>query len=203
MQLNVLLSRLGKFKDSSDPHSHTNYRYFSDSEKNARLKELHRENRNAKRRMAHLEEKLRERIEDEGEQMDKETSLDLKQIMEENNEQIETQYPRDSFMYLFWKQQREALGKKDLRGMRWHPMMIRWCLYLRHHSNKAYEVLRDAGLFLPSQRTLRDYTYYTKSVTGFSSSVDEQLLLASKVLTCQEWEDYMVVLIDEMHVRYV
>ena len=44
---------------------------------------------------------------------------------------------------------------------------------------------------------------YTKSVTRFSSSVDEQLLLASKVLTCQEWEEYMVVLIDEMHIRYV
>ena len=43
--------------------------------------------------------------------------------------------------------------------------------------NKAYEVLRDAGLFLPSQRTLRDYIYYTKSATGFPSSVDEQLLL--------------------------
>ena len=121
--------------------------------------------------------------------MDKETSLDLKQIMEEN-EQIETQYPRNSFMYQFWKQQREALGKKDLRGMRWHPMMIRWCLYLRHHSNKAYEVLRNAGLFLPSQRTLRDYTYYTKSATGFSSSVDEQLLLASKgaMFICQSWQ---------------
>jgi hypothetical protein len=29
--LNVLLSRLDKFKDGSDPHSHTNYRYLSDS----------------------------------------------------------------------------------------------------------------------------------------------------------------------------
>ena len=28
-------------------------------------------------------------------------------------------------------------------------MMTHWCLYIRHHSNKAYEVLRDAGLFLP------------------------------------------------------
>jgi hypothetical protein len=194
---------LDKFKDGSDPHSHTNYRYLSDSEKNARLKELHHENRMAKRQMAHLEEKLRERIEEEGKQVDEETTLDLKQIMEEKNEQIEAQYPKDSFMYLFWKQQREALGKKNLKGMRWHPMMIRWCLYLRHHSNKAYEVLRDAGLFLPSQRTLRDYTYYTKSVTGFASCVDQQLLLASKVLTCQEWEKYVVVLIDEMHVRYV
>ena len=62
---------------------------------------------------------------------------------------------------------------------------------------------RDAGLFLPSQRTLRDYTYCTKSATGFSSSVDEQLLLASKVMTCKEWEKYVVVLVDEMHIRYI
>ena len=185
-QLNVLLSRLGKQGESSNPHSHTNYRYLSDSEKNSRMKQLHQNNRKAHRRIARLEEKLRERIELEGEQVDELTSTDLKQIMEENDRGIEAQYPKDSFMYLFWKQQREALAKKDLRGMRWHPLMIRWCLYLRHHSNKAYKVLRDAGLFLPSQRTLRDYTYCTKSATGFSSSVDQQLLLASKVLTCEE-----------------
>ena len=203
VQLNVLLSRLGKSKDSTDPQGHTNYRYLSNAEKNVRLKELHHDNRKAKRRIAHLEEKLRERIEIEGQQMDEETSSDLKQIMEENNNQIEAQYPKDSFMYLFWRQQREALAKKDPRGMRWHPLMIRWCLYLRHHSNKACEVLRDAGLFLPYQRTLRDYTYCTKSTTGFSSSVDQQLLLASKALTCEEWKKYVVVLIDEMHIRYV
>ena len=66
--LNVLLSRLGKCKDSSDPQSLTNYRYLSDSEKNARLNELHHENRIAKRRIAHLEK----RIEVEGEQLDEE-----------------------------------------------------------------------------------------------------------------------------------
>ena len=37
---------------------------------------------------------------------------------------------------------------------------------------------------------------------GFSSSVDQQLLLASKVLTCNGWEKYVVVLVDEMH-RYI
>jgi hypothetical protein len=50
--------------------------------------------------MAHLEEKLRGRIK-EGEQVDEEINLDLKQIMEEKNEQIDAQYPKDSFMYLF------------------------------------------------------------------------------------------------------
>ena len=68
----------------------------------------------------------------------------MKEIMEENKDHIEAKYPKNSFMYLFWKQkQEEALGKKDLRGMRWHPLMIRWCLYLRHLSNKAYKMLRD------------------------------------------------------------
>ena len=202
-QLNVLLSRCGNERDNTDPTTHTNYRYLTDSEKNSRLKELHRTNRLAQRKIAHLTEKLKEVIEIEGEQVDEATHSELKQIMEENNHHIETQYPKDSFMYLFWSQQKEALTKKNLKGMRWHPLVIRWCLYLRHHSNKAYEVLRDSGLFLPSQRTLRDYTYCTKSATGFSSNIDQQLLLASKVLTCEEWKKYVIVLIDEMHIRYV
>ena len=202
-QLNVLVDRLGKCHDNSNPQSHTNYRYLSDSEKNSRMRELHRNMRVAQRRVAHLQEKLRESTEVEGEEVDESTSADLKQIMEDNDDSILKQYPKESFLYLFWTQQKESLAKNSTKGMRWHPLMIRWCLYLRHHSNKAYEVLREAGLCLPSQRTLRDYTYSTKSAIGFSSSVDQQLLLGSKVLTCKEWEKYMVVLIDEMHIRYM
>ena len=133
------------------------------------MKELHHNIRTAQRRLTHLQEKLSERIEIEGEQVDECVCTDLKQIMEDSDQHINTQYPKDSFMYLFWTQQKEALAKKNMGGMRWHPLMIRWCLYLRHQSNKAYEVLRDAGLSLPSQRTLRDYTYCTKTTTGFMS----------------------------------
>jgi hypothetical protein len=39
--------------------------------------------------------------------------------------------PEDSFRSLFWKQQLEAASKKNHRSMRWHPLMIRWCLDLR------------------------------------------------------------------------
>ena len=138
----------------------------------------------------------------ESEQVEESMNADLAKIMEENDNHIELQYRKDSFMYLFWKKQKEALTLKNMKGMGWHPLMIKWCLYLRHHSGKAYELLCDSGLRLPSQRTLRDYTYATKSGTGFDRSVDEQLLLASKVLTCKEWETYAVVLIDEMYIRY-
>ena len=40
--------------------------------------------------------------------------------------------PENSFSRLFWEQQFEAAKLKDARTMHWHPLMIRWCLYLRH-----------------------------------------------------------------------
>ena len=57
--------------------------------------------------------------------------------------------------------------------MKWHPLMIKWCIYLRYKSSGAYEMLRESGCIkLPSQRTLRDYTHVFKSVSGFSVDVD-------------------------------
>jgi len=29
--------------------------------------------------------------------------------------------------------------------MRWHPMIVKWCLYLRQKSTAAYDALRDSG----------------------------------------------------------
>ena len=54
---------------------------------------------------------------------------------------------------------------------------------------------------LPSQRTLRDYTYYTKAAPGLSDDVDKQLMEAAKIDTCAEFEKFVVLLMDEMHVK--
>ena len=40
--------------------------------------------------------------------------------------------PEDSFRQLFWAQQMEAATKKNPCSMKWHPLMILWCLTLRH-----------------------------------------------------------------------
>ena len=42
------------------------------------------------------------------------------------------QLPADSFQRIFWRQQVDAAALKNARTMRWHPVMIRWCLQLRH-----------------------------------------------------------------------
>ena len=61
--------------------------------------------------------------------------------------------------------------------MHWHPLIIKWCLYLRHQSGKAYELLWNSGCIkLPSQRTLRDYTHYVKSQIGSSGDIYRALI---------------------------
>lgn len=39
-----------------------------------------------------------------------------------------------------------ASSVSDARSMQWDPLMIRWCLYLRHLSSSAYEMLRETGV---------------------------------------------------------
>ncbi len=87
--------------------------------------------------------------------------------MEDNGIVIE-----NYFAQLFPEQQVKAA---NLSSMRWYPMMVRWCLYLRHLSGKGYDIVRKT-LSLPSQRTLRDYTYYNNTQSGFSTATDKDLL---------------------------
>ena len=55
------------------------------------------------------------------------------------------------FMKLFWQQQNELRKKGGGRNVRYHPMIIRYCLSLLMKSRSAYEELRNSGvLILPS-----------------------------------------------------
>ena len=81
-------------------------------------------------------------------------------------------------------------------------MMIKWCIYLRHQSNKAYETLRESGcIYLPSQHTLRDYTNRVRAGSGFSSEVDSLLMSTAKLNTSHDWQKLVVLLLDEMHIK--
>ena len=54
--------------------------------------------------------------------------------------------------------------------------MIKWVLYIRHLSGKAYDTIRESGFIaLPSQHTLHNYTFFVDSSVGFSTGVDDHL----------------------------
>lgn len=81
-------------------------------------------------------------------------------------------------------------------------MHCRWALYLKHQSNKCYQALRESKcIVLPSQRTLRDYTHYLNSTSGFSFEADEELIRVAKPELTEEFKKCVCITIDEMHIK--
>ena len=65
-----------------------------------------------------------------------------------------------------------------------------------------YEALRDSGcISLPSQRMLRDYIHCFEAKIEFSDEADHMLMNAAKLASCEEYQKYVGILIDKMHVR--
>ena len=61
-------------------------------------------------------------------------------------------------------------------------------------------MLRQSGcIYLPSQRTLRDYTYFHSTTIGFSAQVDQQLLDVAKLEN--ELNQYVILVLDEMYIN--
>jgi hypothetical protein len=163
---------------------------------------LHTALKNSKREVSRLREKLERVTERSGITLDLAVHDDLSETMKNQSSSVAARYPPNTFARLFWDQQLEAASRRGPKGMKWHPLMIKWCIYLRHQSGRAYELLRDSGcIALPSQRTLRDYSHYVAATSGFSDATDQQLMEAAGVSTAEEWQKCVVLILDEMHVR--
>ena len=98
-------------------------------------------------------------------------------IMDEFNDDIIKSHPNGCFHRDFWEQYYNSITKNNRRQIRWHPAMIKWCLSLKYLSSSCYNALRSSNVIqLPSERTLRDYSTWTKATTGFSVDVHQQIL---------------------------
>ena len=186
--------------DKTAPDSHVNYRFLSSAEKLDRLKRMHSQIRSSRVLTNRLKAKLELAVEKEGITVDNDTHDDLCAIMDSVESDALSSHAEDSFQHLFWKQQQQASQYKNSRSMRWHPLFIKWCLYLRHVSGRAYETVRKV-IKLPSQRTLRDYTHYINAATGFSDEVDQQLYQTANLEQCGEHEKYISIIFDEMYIK--
>lgn len=206
-QRNVLNASLIKLNDSqlispgrSKGESHTNYRYCNTPEKCARLVSLHETVRLQKRALQHLQSRLDRHIQSSGVQVDDTIQSDLLQIMDTHSSMIAQKYGEESFQTIFWQQQLKSASAKSSSGIRWHPLIVKWCLYLHHMSSKAYETIRNSGIVtLPSSRTLQDYKHLSNTTMGFSMEADRQLL---DILNLKDdTAKYGVLLFDEMYIK--
>ncbi len=70
--------------------------------------------------------------------IDNELGKDFSAIINESQESDMT-----PFMKLFWQEQKK-LFSHSMKGQRYHPMVIRFCLSLQSKSPAAYKEFRDA-----------------------------------------------------------
>ena len=88
--------------------------------------------------------------------LDKNMEIDLITIMRDNAEKINTTYAEGTFAQLFWDEQFKAASLHNKRQVRWHPVIIKWCLNLKLLSSSAYHAFRSSEFVtLPSERTLQ------------------------------------------------
>ena len=86
------------------------------------------------RRLNYLSMKVSKILNTEGIQVSKDHDLELKEIIDNIGNPFNEKTP----MGLLWQQQKQQAKGKS-KGMRWHPLMMRWCLSIYHTSPAAYK----------------------------------------------------------------
>ena len=184
-----------------DTSSHTNDRYLTSPQRNAKIDALRNRMHVAEEEVKRLKEKVF-KLSEQGDEVDTDLEADLLQIMNENTDSVQQVYAKGTFARLLWDEQLKAATAKGPRQIRWHPMLIKWCLNLKLLSSSAYHALRTSGfLTLPSERTLTDYVHYFASRPGFQNEVHQQLIEEVNLMKLSESKRYVSLIIDEMKIK--
>ncbi len=180
--------------------SHTNYRYLNTPELGKRLKNSRKATRSLSRKLEHMKLNLKTLTESNGVNLDDSLNSDMCSIVKDSHDMISA-HPPDSFARLFWDQQRESMMNNP-KQMRWHPMMIKWCIHLKMLSSSCYNSLKSSGVMkLPSERTLRDYTKVIKARSGLHKDVDEQLMKEVDIENASDHKKCVALLFDEVKIK--
>ena len=148
-----------------------------------------------------MKERIEKLLQRDGIRVDNETHSDLVSMMNNYSKAVESD-TSNPFRKIFWEQQLKATTLTSTRQMRWHPAIIRWCLYLHHRSGGCYKTLRNSGLFhLPSDRTLRDYRHFVPSSIGFSKELDQQLIQQVISQKPEQLAKYVGIVLDQMCIK--
>ena len=125
-------------------------------------------------------------------EVDHELSNDFTKILNEADDKI------TPFMSLFWQQQKK-LFSSSRTGVRYHPMIIRFCLSLAAKSPSCYEELRNSKVLVPpNQQRLKDYRNAIRPQRGFQEEIVQEL--NSLADTYFDVQRYVALLFDEMKV---
>jgi hypothetical protein len=187
-------------ESSGSSSSFGNDRYLNTLEKKKKMSKWRKRAQFAETTLLKLRDKVRMLTENQGEIISQDMHSDLLEIMKQNTKKVNDTYPEHSFARLLWDEQLKASSVSP-RQMRWHPVLIKWCLNLKLLSSSCYHALRSSGfLKLPSERTLRDYTNYFDHKPGFQDEIDEQLI-SEIPISLSGTRRCVALILDEMKIK--
>jgi len=197
-------ARLKKKLESKDERtassSHTNIRYLTSEEKNSRIRNLQYDRKAALVKVVRMTCTIKDMIKKEGITLNEEHEKDISEIVCNSEPNFEPDTPQ----WLLWQQQKEQASKKDARGMRWHPLIIRWCLSIYHTSPKAYRQMTSKKLQfikLPHINTLKKFSSFTTPAAGFNVDIIQRLIVDSKIDEIPDYKKNVSIIFDEMRIK--
>ena len=204
----VLVSKEGICRECQDAqrivdklNNNKKSRLKTPAKPNAPVSATHPERLKLTLQSQHLQVKqLEERLEEMRIELHK-SSIPVNESLDKDILHIMCQKGKDMspFMQLFWEEQKKAFDRSST-GVRYHPMIIRFCLSLQAKSPANYEEWRKSGiLILPSQRILRDYKNAIHPKRGFNELIISELKeLTDKFFDTQR---YVALSFDEMKIQ--
>jgi len=179
--------------------SKTNIRFLSRDELIQRLENAQKVKQEALKRVSKLSVKVAEMVRTESVGLSKSSNELVKKVFEKQDFTFEEGTP----MSLLWQQQaKQCSGAK--RSMRWHPLIIRWCLSIYHTSPAAYKQIaskRNKFLVLPHINTLKKYINFTSPTSGFNPDIIDKLIEDSKLASLEEFQKNVSISFDEMKLQ--
>ena len=179
--------------------SHVNFRHLKIDEMEKRAQGLARSKKSALAKAAHYSKKIDKLISEDGVSVGSDQHSLFKDIISNKMPSFEEGTPQ----WLLWQQQAEQ-STKSSKAMRWHPLIIRWCLSIYHTSPAAYRQLASKGnklIVLPHVNTLKKYINFTDPVTGFNPDIIEQLIQDSKLCGLDEFKKNVSLIYDEIKIK--
>eukprot|EP00111_Clytia_hemisphaerica_P004585 TCONS_00013167-protein len=180
--------------------STTNLRHLSKDELIARLQNTQIAKREAIRKIVNLQSKINQMIEDESVELNETNHEIVKVVLDKEK----PEFPEGTPQWLLWQEQQKMSKLKNSRSMRWHPLIVRWCLSIYHKSPAAYKQIANSKnnfLKLPHVNTIKRYTNFTKPTSGFNPDIIKRLVIDSNLEKLDDLKRNVVILFDEMKIK--
>ena len=183
----------------SSDSSHVNFRYLTIDEMESRAQTLASSKKSAIAKVARYSNVINKMVLEDGVSVSSGQHSLFKDVISENMPSFNEGTPQ----WLLWQQQAEQASKSS-KAMRWHPLIIRWCLSIYHTSPAAYRQLASKGnklIVLPHVNTLKKYINFTEPTTGFNPDILERLIEDSKILEIDDFKKNVSLIYDEIKIK--